>query len=171
MLPVTAKAFDMPKGKDWKLRGGWVVRHLGQDIGCTWVQAAGVTGNLGYESAGFTKLQEITPHVHGSRGGYGWAQWTGPRRVAFEMWAKGNGLSPETDEANYTFLIRELRTSYRSFTAKLLDCATLRQACTLTHRLYETPADVLDGSYRSGRERLKWAEIALYGAGAERWDA
>ena len=57
------------------------------DLFLTREQAAGILGNLGFESVGFTKLQEIAPMVSGSRGGYGAAQWTAGRRVAFERWA------------------------------------------------------------------------------------
>ncbi|MCG5029758.1 phage tail tip lysozyme, partial [[Ruminococcus] torques] len=45
---------------------------------------AAIVGNLAHETLGFTKMQEMAPTVRGSRGGYGWAQWTGQRRVAFE---------------------------------------------------------------------------------------
>lgn len=70
--------------------------------------AAAVFGNLGYESLGFTAMQEIKPTVPGSAGGYGWAQWTGPRRRAFEAFCKAQGLKPSDDEANYRFLEHEL---------------------------------------------------------------
>lgn len=71
--------------------------------------AAAIVGNLGHESGGFATLQEIVPTVKGSRGGYGWAQWTGPRRKAFEAWCASVGLSPASDAANYGFLLVELR--------------------------------------------------------------
>ena len=71
--------------------------------------AAAVLGNLGHESAGFTKLQEERPVVKGSKGGWGWAQWTGPRRRAFEAYCKRNKLDPASDKANYAYLFVELR--------------------------------------------------------------
>jgi hypothetical protein len=46
--------------------------------------------------------------VKGSRGGYGYAQWTGPRRRQFEAWAALKGLNPASYEANYGFLRHEL---------------------------------------------------------------
>lgn len=157
---------DMPKTGTWEQRGGWVVRALMQDIGLTAPQAAGLVGNLGYESAGFTKLQEVNPSVPGSKGGYGWAQWTASRRRAFEAWCTEVDLPPSSDEANYGFLCEELIGTHKSFAAKLKKTTSIEEACTLTHKLYETPSDVLDGSYRSAPARLKYAQRALTGANA-----
>lgn len=160
--------FDMPKVGTWEQRGGWVVRRLVADIGLSPEQASGVVGNLGFESKGFTDLQEDRPLVPGSMGGAGWAQWTGmkpgQRRYLFEAWCAAHNLTPASDEANYGFLLEELTGSYKAFTAKLKQCATIEDACRLTHKLYETPSDVLDGSYRSGPDRLHWAQRALAGA-------
>lgn len=88
--------------------GSRLMRDLQRDFGLTRYQAAGVVGNLDHESAGFASLQEINPLVDGSRGGYGYAQWTGPRRRAFEAWAAQRGLSLASYEANYGFLKHEL---------------------------------------------------------------
>src|SRR4051812_293038 len=71
--------------------------------------AAAIFGNLGHESLGFTRLQEISPTVKGSKGGYGWAQWTGPRRRAFEAWCKKHGKDPAADATNYAYLYLELK--------------------------------------------------------------
>src|SRR4051812_39577374 len=110
---------DMPATGTWEQRGGWVVLALMRDLGLASEQAAGLVGNLGYESKSFTELQEDTPSVPGSRGGTGWAQWTGPRRVKFEVWCTAHGLAPTSDAANYGFLVEELNGSYKTFTAKL----------------------------------------------------
>jgi hypothetical protein len=53
-------------------------------------------------------MQEYEPAVKGSRGGYGFAQWTGTRRKMFEEWSKENELDPNSYEANYGFLKFEL---------------------------------------------------------------
>jgi hypothetical protein len=71
-------------------------------------QAAGIVGNLAHESGGFGTLQEIKPMIPRSRGGFGYAQWTGPRRRQFESWAAENKLDPSSYEANYGFLKHEL---------------------------------------------------------------
>lgn len=156
--------FDMPPSGTWEQRGGWVVRELAKDAGLTLAQAAGLVGNLGYESNGFRTLQEITPLIPGSRGGGGWAQWTAGRRVKFERRCAEKGYSPASDEGNYDFLLHELLGEYRNFASRLRQMRSIEDACRLTHKEYETPSDVLDGSYRSGPDRLKWARRALTGA-------
>lgn len=86
-----------------------VMTLLMQDFGLDEQSAAAIVGNLGHESAGFTTLQELRPTVKGSRGGYGFAQWTGPRRRAFEAYCDRNKLSPSSNKANYGFLFTELK--------------------------------------------------------------
>lgn len=86
-----------------------VAKRLQSDFGLTPAAAAGFAGNLSHESGDFKILQEINPTVKGSRGGYGWAQWTGPRRRQFEKWAADNGLDPASNAANYGFLKYELQ--------------------------------------------------------------
>jgi hypothetical protein len=159
--------FDMPRTGTWEQRGGWVVRRLCADLQLSPEQAAGIVGNLGYESVGFTKLQEVKPAGKGNAGGYGWAQWTRSRRVQFEARCEAYNLAPSSDAANYGFLVAELTGSYRSyFTDRLRRCHDIEDACRLTHQRYETPSDVLDGSYRSGPARLVLARQALAGAAA-----
>lgn len=89
--------------------GGRLAADLQRDFGLKPEQAAGVVGNLAHESGNFRTLQEIKPMVPGSRGGFGYAQWTGPRRIAFEQYAHQNGLDPTSYEANYGFLKHELQ--------------------------------------------------------------
>lgn len=100
--------------------GRRLMADLMRDFGLTRAQAAGIVGNLDHESGGFRTLQEINPTVRGSRGGYGYAQWTGPRRRAFEKWARANGLDMRSYEANYGFLKYELTsTSEKRAIAKI----------------------------------------------------
>ncbi|WP_187275091.1 phage tail tip lysozyme, partial [Methylobacterium sp. WL120] len=87
-----------------------IVKNLMADFNLTKEQAAGIVGNLGHESAGFTAYQEANPRG-GGRGGAGWAQWTGPRRRQFEAWAAAKGLDPKSDAASYGFLKHELNTT------------------------------------------------------------
>lgn len=89
--------------------GNRLMGDLMNDFGLSKDQAAGVVGNLSHESGGFKSLQELNPVVPGSRGGYGYAQWTGPRRKQFEGWSKENNLDPSSYEANYGFLKHELQ--------------------------------------------------------------
>lgn len=84
--------------------------RLKKDFQINDVQACGIWGNLGTETGGFTALQEKNPTVKGSRGGYGWMQWTGPRRKKYEKWASEKGLNVADDETNYLYLIHETLT-------------------------------------------------------------
>jgi hypothetical protein len=86
-----------------------LAQRLQKDFGLSPGAAAGFAGNLAHESGNFKTLQETSPTVAGSRGGYGWAQWTGPRRRAFEQWAAQNNMDPSSPDANYGFLAQELK--------------------------------------------------------------
>jgi hypothetical protein len=76
-----------------------LMSRLQSDYGLTREQAAGFVGNLAHESGGFGTLQEVKPIIPGSRGGYGYAQWTGPRRRAYEAWTGERGMDPASFEA------------------------------------------------------------------------
>jgi hypothetical protein len=78
------------------------------DFGLSKVEAAAILGNIGHECGGFKLFQEQKPLVPGSKGGFGWAQWTGPRRREFEAYCARNGLDPKSVRANYGFLFVEL---------------------------------------------------------------
>src|SRR5688572_19531816 len=90
---------------------------LMRDFGLPDFQAAGIVGNGGAESGGFTEIQEKNPTKKGSAGGYGHFQWTGRtkgnnRRLVFEQWLARNaakGWTVHTYEANYSMLYRELK--------------------------------------------------------------
>jgi len=116
---------------------------------------AAIVGNLGHECAGFTKLQEISPTVHGSRGGYGWAQWTGPRRREYEAWCRQHGLEPSSDEANYGYLKTELSGAYKSAVAAVARANGLRAKVEAFERIYE------GAGVKAYDSRERWARVAL----------
>jgi hypothetical protein len=158
--------FDMPPAPaSFEARGGWLVNRLAAEFGLTLAQAAGIVGNLGYESAGFKALQEMKPAVEGSRGGYGWAQWTGPRRRAFEKWSAENNLKPAADEANYGFLLAELRGSHRATIRDVKKTETLSGAVFSVGQTYERPGGTTATHLPGFDGRLRYAERALAGAG------
>ena len=84
-----------------------LMKRLIEEKGLTPEQAAGVVGNLGHESAGFTAYEEGAPNRYGTRG-VGWAQWTNtpgsPRRTMFENWAKKHGLNPRDPATSERYL-------------------------------------------------------------------
>lgn len=130
------------------------VPRLQKDLGITRLQACGIFGNLGTETGGFTALQEIKPTVKGSRGGYGWMQWTGPRRRAYEAWCKAQALTPADDETNYKYLVQETKTAEANSLALLKKTATLEAATeTFMSKNLRPGAPHLDS-------RIKYAKLA-----------
>ena len=145
--PITGSSFGQ--------KAPGVMRRLMEDYGFTKEQAAGIVGNLGHESSGFPEMQEKNPVVPGSRGGYGWAQWSGPRRRAFEAWAAEKGLDPSSDEANYGFLKRELDTTHKSVVGAVKGAQTSAEAMQVFEDGYEKSGVKNYGS------RQRWTDRAL----------
>lgn len=127
------------------------------DYGLTREQAAGFVGNLAHESGGFRSLQEIAPVVKGSRGGYGYAQWTGPRRRQFEAWSAQNGLDPASYDANYGFLRHELSGPEGAVLGKLKGAQSVEDATRVVSDTFLRPGIPHMGS------RVQWANRVLGG--------
>jgi hypothetical protein len=130
-----------------------IARKLMADVGLTVAQACGILGNLGHESAGFTAMQEMRPVA--GMGGYGWAQWTGPRRRAFEQWCKTNRLNINSDEANYGFLKHELLTTEARSIVELKKTQTIEDATLTFERTFERAGVKAEAS------RIKYAKRAF----------
>ena len=120
--------------------------------------AAAIFGNLGHESHGFTKLQEMKPTVKGSRGGWGWAQWTGPRRKAFEAYCSRNGKDPASDEANYAYLFVELKGIEGSEAGAI---ARVNAASGLEAKVQAFEKAFLRAGVKHYDSRLQWARVAV----------
>lgn len=120
--------------------------------------AAAIFGNLGHESRGFTALQEIKPTVAGSKGGWGWAQWTGPRRRAFEAYCKRTGKDPTSDEANYAYLFVELKGIEGTEAGAI---ARVVSAAGLEAKVKAFELAFLRAGVKHYDSRLQWARIAV----------
>jgi hypothetical protein len=158
--------FSMPKTGTWEERGGWVVLNLMNDLNLKMENSAGLVGNLGGESGGFEVLQETRPTVPGSKGGRGWAQWTGyaannHRRKDFEDWCAANNFDPNSDEGNYSFLVHELLTTEKGALERIRAANGLLEATRAAHLYYERSGDQ---SWTETDRRLVWARRALNGA-------
>lgn len=116
-------------------------------------QAAGVMGNLAHESGWFRHMQEINP-VGGGRGGFGWAQWTGPRRRKFEAWTAQHGLDPRSDEANFGFLKHELLSTERRALGPLQASRDANTASDAFMDHFERPGVRATGSRRSNAAQI-----------------
>lgn len=117
------------------------------------VQAAAVVGNLGTESQNFTAY-----HEHGqprNKGGYGWAQWTGPRREAFFAWADAHNHHRDSEAASLGFLEHELQTSQRDAVTALKQHTELGSATHAFMVHFEGPGILNEGN------RQNHARIAL----------
>jgi Family of unknown function (DUF5675)/Phage tail lysozyme len=122
-------------------------------------QAAAILGNIGHECAGFKLMQEQKPR--GGRGGWGWCQWTGPRRVAFEAFSDKHGLPRDSDVAYYGFLKLELESTHKGTIAALRQTGALREAVIAFEKNFERAAP--DAKHYDRRER--YARIALAAIG------
>jgi hypothetical protein len=73
--------------------------------------AYGFAGNFAVESEFNPDLNERAPLIPGSRGGYGLAQWTGPRRLQLEDFAEQRGVPVSDMDMQLDFLMSELQGS------------------------------------------------------------
>lgn len=136
-----------------------IMRKLMKDLGLNPAQAAGVLGNIGHECDGFKSMQELNPRA-GSAGGWGWCQWTGSRRKAFEEWADKLSLDYASDAANYGFLVHEFKTTERRALADVQTAMTIRDATERFMVRFERPGVPHFAS------RYQWAQRAHKAFGA-----
>lgn len=147
--------------KPWP-EGGRAVLRLQRDFGLPLFQGAGLIGNFGFESQGFHTLQEEAPAA--GRGGYGWAQWTGPRRRQFEAYCAALGVAPDSNDANYRFVCEELRTEQAATLRALRACTSLTAAVWSAGQTYERPSGTTEQNLPGYDGRLLWAKRALASA-------
>lgn len=149
MPPQVGTAFD-------PARGAWVIQRLMSepDLGFTNViHPAAIVGNLAGESR-LTAIQEVHPIA--GRGGFGWEQATGSRRVAFEYFCQANGFKNTDDRGNYEFLVSELLGAESHALDRLKATTTLEAAVYTFEVAFERPSSTSDvGS------RVHYAQRAL----------
>jgi hypothetical protein len=134
------------------------MRDLIRDLGLSATQAAAVLGNIGWECGGFKQLQEQNP-VMGGRGGLGWCQWTASRRIDFEKWLEQRGgiNRYHDDDANYGFLLQELRTTQSPSVSAIRRADDIETATSEFMRVFERPA----ARYAHLEGRVGLAKLAL----------
>lgn len=81
--------------------------------------AQGIVANMKAESNLQPGINEISPVVPGSRGGFGLNQWTGPRRVAYEQFAAARGAPLDDLQTQLDFTMYELQGPERAAYAAL----------------------------------------------------
>lgn len=99
----------------------------------------GFTGNLGAESNFNPGINEIKPVVPGSRGGWGLAQWTGPRRRQFEAYAADRKKPLDDLDTQLDFLVHELRTTERRAADAIMQAKTPDEAARLVSEKFLRP--------------------------------
>lgn len=134
-----------------------IMEKLIADFSLKDFQAAGLLGNIGEECDGFREMQERKPLIPGSKGGLGWAQWTGPRRTKFEAFCSAKGLTPFADAANYGFLKEELSSSQAMSLAAVQKAASIGKAV----RTFEATFERAKAGLEHFDRRDQWADLAL----------
>ena len=144
MTPAVAASFSRRRPQVAPVKGGGKVDNdtmkvasqlkgdLMRDFKLNDTAATGIVASLAAESGGFKTLQELNPQGgKNARGGYGYAQWTGPRRRQFEAWVADNNLDINSYEANYGFLKHELQGPEGRILADLNNAKDAREATTM----------------------------------------
>lgn len=131
-----------------------IIPLLMSDFDLDELSAFAIVGNLGHESGGFKSLQEKKPLVPGSRGGYGWAQWTGSRRRDYEAYCARNKLDPTSFKANYGFLFVELKGSEKEAIPAVKSASGLYDKVVAFEEAFER------AGVKHYDSRLKWAQRA-----------
>ena len=127
-----------------------LARRLQQDIpGLSVEDVAAIWGNAGHESYGF----QIWNQIRGTA--FGWFQWDGVRRKQFEAWAKARNLQVRSDEANYGFLVHELRGPEKRSVAAVKAATGLKAKTIAFEKAFER------AGIKYNDRRLAWAEVAL----------
>ena len=102
--------------------------------------AQGFVMNMMDESGLNPGINEISPLVPGSRGGFGLYQLTGPRRTAYETFALQRGVDPSDAEAQLDFLDFELRGPESRAAKSILSTQNPQEAAAAIARDFLRPA-------------------------------
>ena len=138
----------------FRSKAPWIMNGLISEFDLTENQAAGILGNIGHRGYQFHQMQEGRPRGDG-RGGYGWCQWTASRRNSFEQYAKKRELSVDGDEANYGYLIWELRNTEKAAIRAVKKTETVKDAVREFEKHFER------AGVKHYDRRDEWAQIAL----------
>lgn len=103
------------------------------------VAAKGFTGNFSVESRLDPTINEIAPLVKGSRGGFGLAQWTGPRRRQLEAFAGSKGRDVGDPELQMDFLAWELANTEKSAANAIYSAKTPQDAAIAVSEKFLRP--------------------------------
>ena len=139
----TPSTGQMPQGVNAdSIRAGLVARGLPEHV------ADGFVMNFQDESGLNPGINEAAPIVPGSRGGFGLAQWTGPRRKALESFAAERGVSVADPDIQLDFLMTELQGPESGAANSILSATDSGQAAAAIVNKFLRPAE----EHRASRE-------------------
>ena len=118
--------------------------------------AEGIANEINRESGFDSGINEISPIVAGSRGGFGLFQHTGPRRRELEAFAQARGVPVSDMDAQLDFAIQELETTESRAGRSLSQTSTAEEAADVFKRQFLRPLSTQGGS-----------TVAAGGAGAD----
>jgi hypothetical protein len=103
--------------------------------------ARGFAMNFNDESGFDPGINEITPLVEGSRGGYGLYQLTGPRRRQYEAMADRRGMDYSDPDLQLDFLVQELQTTEKRANSRIMETGSAGEAgaAIVNHFLRPSP--------------------------------
>lgn len=104
--------------------------------------------NFSDESGLNTGINEANPIVEGSRGGFGLAQWTGPRRRALEAFAEQRGKPVADLDTQLDFLMMEMQGPESNAAQHILSAQDTPQAAAAIVNKFLRPAE----EHRARRE-------------------
>jgi uncharacterized protein (TIGR02594 family) len=147
-----------PYDADFITKAPSIMRDLMRDLpGLTATQAGGILGNIGHECGGFQQLLQLG--VPEGQGGMGWCQWDGARREAFLKWANDHVQPWRSPEANYSYLVNELRTTEAGALEELMRQSSLEAAVvSFDNRFERSGVKALD-------KRIRYARLAMIAFG------
>lgn len=115
--------------------------------------AQGVVARLNGESRLDPGINEVSPTVEGSRGGFGLAQWTGPRRKQLEAFAQSQGKDVADPDLQMDFLMWENANTEKGAWDKVMTAADPVEAARLFTTEWERPGTPhLDGTLATAAE-------------------
>lgn len=119
---------------------GAVVQGL-MDRGLPQHVAMGFAINFQDESGFDPTINERNPTVPGSRGGFGLAQWTGPRRRDLEAFAESSGRDVGDLDTQLDFLMAENQGSEAGAFSKIMQAKDANEAAVLVLNEWLRPAE------------------------------
>lgn len=128
---------------DSDIRQGLIQRGLPEHVADAFVM------NFKDESGLNPGINEQNPIVPGSRGGFGLAQWTGPRRKALEAYAAQRGAQVSDPNMQLDFLMTELQGPEKAAMQAIMAAPDQGSAAAAIVNNFLRPAE----AHRAARER------------------